>query len=96
MNATTPTDENTSADAGPLYDYIILGQDRIGNFHLYRTKDETVLILDAGGHPVDRQDIAGRPLHQYEKFVRGRRGWHDYDPRVPTDEDWKSWALREA
>lgn len=88
--------ENASALTDPRPNYIILGQDRIGNVHLYRTTDETVLILDSGGHPVDRQDLAGRSLHHYEAFVEDRRGWHDYDPRVPTSDGWTSWALREA
>lgn len=97
MNATTHSDENPSAtDAGPLYGYIILGQDTIGNVHIYRAKDETVLILDSGGRPVARQDLAGRPLHHYEAFVEDRRGWYDYDPRIPTEDDWTSWALREG
>lgn len=94
MTSTTPTDENASADSGPLHDYIILGQDTIGNVHLYRTKDETVFILDAGGHPVDRVDLSGRPLHHYESFVENRRGWHDYHPHVPCEDDDPFYLLR--
>lgn len=94
MIDTTHTDENASASSGPLFNYIILGQDAAGNVHLYRTKDEAVIILDSGGNPVDRQDLAGRPLHKYKSWVDGRCGWYDYDPRAPTPDDWTSWALR--
>lgn len=96
MTPTTPTNENASTSAGPLFDYIFLGQDEIGNIHLYRTKDETVFVLEAGGHPADRVDLTGRPLHDYRSRVAGRRGWHNYDPRVPTEDDWTAWGLREA
>lgn len=83
MINTTRTDENSSAtNAGPIYDYIHLGYDNIGNEHIYRTKDEVVFVFESGT-PVERVDLAGRPLWHYERFVDEKGpGWQDYHPSV--------------
>lgn len=86
MIDTTRTNENSSAtDAGPLYDYIHLGHDVLGNEHIYRTGDETVFVFD-DGTLVDRVGLEARPLWHYERFVEDDGpGWADYHPSVEGD-----------
>lgn len=95
MIDTTHTTENSSAtDSGPLYGYIHLGFDELGNEHVYRTKDETVFVFKDGA-PVDRIDLEARPLWHYERFVDDEGpGWHDYHPSVEADFGDPFWMFR--
>jgi hypothetical protein len=85
MTTTHQRNEKASESTDPRPNYIQLGQDEIGDVHLYRTTDESVFVIDHGGHLVERFNLNGRPLHHYREFIAAQRGWHDYWPTVQAE-----------
>jgi len=63
-------------------DYIVIGRDGKGYEHVYRTYDETVLVIFDGA-VVWRQDVGGRKdVNDWIAHIRTCRGWgrqHLYD-----------------
>lgn len=85
MEDTTPTTENSSNVSPGRPRYIILGQDRIADTHLYRTVDETIFVISPGGDLVERFHLGDRPLDDYRQFIEEKREWLDWNPHTKAD-----------
>lgn len=56
--------------------YLLIGADEEGCDHLYRTSDETILVIN-GTELVWRQDITNRSVTDWVDFIEQKRGWED-------------------
>lgn len=73
----SPTQETTGVrDA-----YILVGVDNENCHHLYRTKDETVLVV-RDGRVTYRYDLDGRSVNDWIRYVRQKRGWKYRDLHI--------------
>lgn len=54
---------------------IFLGTDADGSVHYYRTRTETVHVVDEAGRREHVERIPYRPVDEWMAFVEGRRGW---------------------
>ena len=58
-------------------DLLYFGTDTTGADHHYSRIADTVLVLDASDDIEMRQNLDGRPLDLWIKFVESERGWSD-------------------
>lgn len=58
----------------PRPDYILVGRDRSGADHLYRTTDETIIVI-ADAQRTHVQPLWGRSVDDWLQYVDDRRGW---------------------
>jgi hypothetical protein len=75
MLPTQNVNSNVSARSTGREDYIVIGVDQIGASHVYRTFDETVLVIDDGEieHRYDLEAL-GKDVNEWIEFVEWRRG----------------------
>lgn len=63
------SNRNPRKRTDPRPGYIKLGDDTDGAFHIYRTTDETIHVVQ-NGERVQKFDLNGRSVDDYVKFVR--------------------------
>jgi len=69
------TKANTQQEStDPRDDYIHIGIDTHDASHVYRTKDETVLVIE-DGRIAYRHDLDERSVNEWLDYVTERRGW---------------------
>jgi hypothetical protein len=68
--------------------YIRLGEDTDGAFHVYRTTNETIHVVQ-DGERVQRFALGARTVDDYVKFVRDEVDGRDWENRryIADDED---------
>ncbi|MDB2249242.1 hypothetical protein [Halorubrum ezzemoulense] len=82
------SDTNVRKRTDPRPVYIELGDDTDGAFHVYRTTDETIHVVQ-GGERVQKFVLNGRSVDDYVKFVRDDVEGREWENRryVADDED---------
>lgn len=63
------SNRNPRKRTDPRPGYVGLGDDTDGAFHIYRTTDETIHVVQ-DGERVQKFDLNGRSVDGYVKFVR--------------------------
>jgi len=58
----------------PRAKYIFVGIDKAGGHHIYRTSDETVMVIE-GTTIAYKHDLDGRSINEWLDYVEGKRGW---------------------
>lgn len=59
----------------PRANYIHAGVDTDGSHHVYRTVDETIIVVDTDGRREHVEQLDGRSVHEWMAFVAQKRGW---------------------
>lgn len=65
----------TSRGNDPRPNYIFLGTDTNGSDHVYRTVDETVVVITSDGDREHVHELDGRSAHEWVAHVGDVRGW---------------------
>ncbi|ELY85786.1 hypothetical protein [Natrinema altunense] len=82
------SDPNARKRTDPRPAYIELGDDTDGAFHVYRTTDETIHVVQ-DRQRVQKVVLNGRSVDEYVRFVRDEVEGCDWEARryVADDED---------
>ena len=66
--------------------YILLGTDTKGADHIYRTKDESVVVVQED-KSIDVYDLQGYPIDHYVRYVRDGMDDLDWESRRYITDD---------
>lgn len=93
MSTYETTPQNDTACTDPRPRYVPLGTDTAGAHHVYRTADETILVV-ADGRVTHRLDLGSRSVDDYVRFVREETAREWADRRYLLPGEFGEWIAR--